>query len=229
MAGVITHSSGNHAQGVALAAQLLDVRAVVVMPEDAPANKRAATEGYGAEVIVCNAMERDEVTAKLIADHGYTLIHPFDNDHIIAGQGTAALELFDEVGQLDYLFVPVGGGGLISGSALAAQLRAPDCQIIGVEPKLGDDAGRSWREGVVIKLESVPDTVADGLRTRAIGQRNLEIMRRYVSDMISVSEADILSALEFIWERLKIVVEPSSPSLLRQSSAELIRYRLSHG
>lgn len=209
-AGVITHSSGNHAQGVALAAQLLGVRAVVVMPEDAPANKRAATEGYGAEVIVCNAMERDEVTAKLIADHGYTLIHPFDNDHIIAGQGTAALELFDEVGQLDYLFVPVGGGGLISGSALAAQLRAPDCQIIGVEPKLGDDAGRSWREGVVIKLESVPETVADGLRTRAIGQRNLEIMRRYVSDMISVSEADILNALEFIWERLKIVVEPSS-------------------
>ena len=128
-AGVITHSSGNHAQGLALAARLLGVRAVVVMPADAPPNKRAATEGYGAEVVPCDALYREEVTAQLIADHGYTLVHPFDNDNIIAGQGTAALELFDEVGPLDYLFVPVGGGGLISGSALAAQLRAPECRV----------------------------------------------------------------------------------------------------
>ncbi len=120
-AGVVTHSSGNHAQGVALAAQLLGVRAVVVMPEDSPPNKRAATEGYGAQIVSCPALIREEVTADLIAEHGYTLIHPYDNDHIIAGQGTAALELFDEVGPLDYLFVPVGGGGLISGCALAAQ------------------------------------------------------------------------------------------------------------
>lgn len=209
-AGVITHSSGNHAQGVALAAHLLGVRAIVVMPEDAPANKRVATEGYGAEVVTCDAMAREETTARLISENGYTLIHPFDNDHIIAGQGTAALELFDETGPLDYLFVPVGGGGLISGSALAAQLRAPNCRIIGVEPQLGNDAGRSWREGAIIKLDSVPDTVADGLRTRAIGRRNLDIMRHYVNDMTSVSEAEILDALEFIWERLKIVVEPSS-------------------
>lgn len=208
--GVITHSSGNHAQGLALAAQLLGVRAIVVMPEDAPANKRSATEGYGAEVITCDPMARDEVTAQLIAENGYTLIHPFDNDHIIAGQGTAALELFNEVGHLDFLFVPVGGGGLISGSALAGQLRAPNCRIVGVEPQRGDDAGHSWREGTIIKLDSVPDTVADGLRTRAIGQRNLDLMRRYVSDMTSVSETEILDALAFIWERLKIVVEPSS-------------------
>jgi len=209
-AGVITHSSGNHAQGLALAARLLGVRAAVVMPDDAPPNKRAATEGYGAEVIPCDALYREEVTAQLIADHGYTLVHPFDNDDIIAGQGTAALELFEEVGPLDYLFVPVGGGGLISGSALAAHLRSPGCRVIGVEPELGADAGRSWRDGEVFKLDAVPQTVADGLRTRAIGRRNLAIMRQYVADMTTAGESDILDALEFIWSRLKIVVEPSS-------------------
>ena len=209
-AGVVTHSSGNHAQGVALAARLLGVRAVVVMPEDSPPNKRAATEGYGAEIVTCPAMRREEVTADLIAAHGYTLIHPYDNDDIIAGQGTAALELFDEVGPLDYLFVPVGGGGLISGSALAAQVRAPGCRVVGVEPALGDDAGQSWRDGRIHKLEAVPATIADGLRTRAIGQRNLAIMGRYVSDMTTVSEAEIIDALEFIWSRLKILVEPSA-------------------
>lgn len=209
-AGVITHSSGNHAQGIALAARLLGVRAVVVMPEDAPKNKRAATLGYGAEIITCAPLHRDDVTAQLIADKGYTLIHPFDNDNIIAGQGTAALELFDEVGELDYLFVPVGGGGLISGSALAAQLRSPNCRIIGVEPQVANDAGQSWRSGEIHKLDMVPQTIADGLRTRAIGQRNLEIMRRYVSDMIVTAEKEILETLEFIWGRMKIVVEPSS-------------------
>jgi threonine dehydratase len=209
-AGVITHSSGNHAQGLALAARLLGVRAVVVMPDDAPPNKRAATEGYGAEVIPCDALYREEVTAQLIAEHGYTLVHPFDNDDIIAGQGTAALELFEEVGPLDYLFVPVGGGGLISGSALAAHLRAPGCRVVGVEPELGADAGRSWRDGAVFKLDAVPSTIADGLRTRAIGRRNLAIMRQYVADMTTAGEDDILDALEFIWSRLKIVVEPSS-------------------
>lgn len=209
-AGVITHSSGNHAQGIALAARLLGVRAVVVMPDDAPANKRSATEGYGAEVVPCEALYREEVTAELIAQHGYTLVHPFDNDDIIAGQGTAALELFDEVGPLDYLFVPVGGGGLISGSCLAAQLRSPECRVIGVEPALGADANRSWRSGSLYKLETVPPTIADGLRTRAIGERNLAIMRRYVADMTTASEDDILAALEFVWARLKIVVEPSS-------------------
>ncbi len=208
--GVITHSSGNHAQGVALAARLLGVRAVVVMPDDSPPNKRAATEAYGAQVVSCPAMVREEVTAELVAKHGYTLVHPFDNDDIIAGQGTAALELFDEVGELDYLFVPVGGGGLIGGSMLAAQLRSPDCRVVGVEPARGSDAGRSWREGQIVKLPAVPDTIADGLRTRAIGRRNLDLMQRYVHDMTSADESDILAALEFIWGRLKIVVEPSA-------------------
>lgn len=209
-AGVIAHSSGNHAQGLALAAKLLGVRAVVVMPEDAPPNKRAATEGYGAQIVPCDALYREEITTQLIEEHGYTLIHPFDNDNIIAGQGTAALELFDEVGELDYLFVPVGGGGLISGSALAAQLRSPQCRVVGVEPELGPDAGRSWREGSIVKLDAVPVTIADGLRTRAIGRRNLEIMQRYVSDMTAVSEAEILEAMSFIWTRMKIIVEPSA-------------------
>lgn len=209
-AGVITHSSGNHAQGVALAAKLLGVKATVVMPQDAPPNKRSATEGYGADIVSCDAMVREEVTAQLIAEHGYTLIHPYDNDHIIAGQGTAALEFFEDAGQLDFLFVPVGGGGLISGSALAAQLLSPRCRVVGVEPELGADAGRSWRTGEIYKLPQVPDTIADGLRTRAIGHRNIEIMQRYVSDMTSAGESEILDALEFIWGRLKIIVEPSS-------------------
>jgi threonine dehydratase len=209
-AGVITHSSGNHAQGMALAAKLLGVRAVVVMPNDAPDNKRAATAGYGAEIVPCEALYREEVTAQLMAEHGYTLIHPFDNDDIIAGQGTAALELFEEVGPLDWLFVPVGGGGLISGCALAAALRSLDCRVVGVEPELGADAGRSWREGQIYQLDAVPPTIADGLRTRAIGRRNLAIMGHYVADMTAVSEANIRDALEFIWGRLKLVAEPSA-------------------
>jgi threonine dehydratase len=209
-AGVITHSSGNHAQGLALAAQLLGVRTVVVMPEDAPENKREATAAYGAEIISCAARERETVTARLIEEYGYTLIHPYDNEDIIAGQGTAALELFQEVGPLDVLFVPVGGGGLISGSALAANLLAPDCRVVGVEPAMAADAGRSWRENKVHVLDDAPDTVADGLRTRFIGERNLAIMRRYVADMTAVDEEAILDTLSFIWSRLKIIVEPSA-------------------
>ena len=209
-AGVITHSSGNHAQGLALAAQLLGVKATIVMPEDAPAIKRAATAGYGAHIVPCAAIERENVTADLIAQHGYTLIHPYDNDQIIAGQGTAAWELFAEVGPLDTLFVPVGGGGLISGSALAAAAQSPGCQVVGVEPELGADANRSWRANEIVALDHVPDTLADGLRTRSIGRRNLEVMRRYVADMTSVSETAILETLDFLWSRLKIIVEPSA-------------------
>lgn len=209
-AGVITHSSGNHAQGVALAARLLGVKAVIVMPEDAPAVKREATAGYGAAIVPCAAAEREQVTADLIARHGYTLIHPYDNDDIIAGQGTAAWELFDEVGPLDALFVPVGGGGLISGTALAAASRATGCRVVGVEPETAADAGRSWRQGRVRVLGRVPDTIADGLRTRFVGERNLAVMRRYVADMITVSEEAIWETMTFLWTRLKIIVEPSA-------------------
>lgn len=209
-AGVITHSSGNHAQGVALAAQLLGVPAVVVMPADAPAVKRAATAGYGAQIVTCQAIEREKVTAELQARHGYTLVHPFDDDQIIAGQGTAAWELFEEVGELDWLFAPVGGGGLISGSALAAAGKSPGCRVVGVEPELAADANRSFREGRVYVLDQVPQTVADGLRPRYVGQRNLDIMRQYVADMTTVSEEAIKETLRFIWTRLKIIVEPSA-------------------
>lgn len=209
-AGVITHSSGNHAQGVALAARLLDVRATIVMPDDAPPVKRAATASYGAEIVNCPAVERENVSARLAQEHGYTLIHPYDNDDIIAGQGTAAWELFEEVPELDLLFVPVGGGGLISGTALAAAARSPGCRVVGVEPAGAADAGRSWRTGAVHELASVPDTVADGLRTRFVGGRNLTVMRRYVQDMTTVTEREIVDAMVFAWQRLKIVIEPSA-------------------
>ena len=209
-AGVITHSSGNHAQGVALAAKLLGVKATIVMPIDAPAIKRKATEGYGASIVPCQAIERANITDTLIQKHGFTLIHPYDNDNIILGQGTAAWELFDEVGPLDYLFVPVGGGGLISGSALAAAAQSPECKVVGLEPSLADDAGRSWKLGSIVELPDVPKTIADGLRTRHIGERNLRIMRQYVSDMVTVEEQDIVAALVFMWQRMKIVVEPSA-------------------
>jgi threo-3-hydroxy-L-aspartate ammonia-lyase len=209
-AGVITHSSGNHAQGVALAAQIVAVPAVIVMPENAPAIKRDATAAYGARIVPCNALDREAVTDELVKQHGYTLIHPYDNDHVIAGQGTAAYELFEETGPLDLLFVPVGGGGLISGCALAAAALAPHCRVVGVEPELAADANRSWREGKIHRLEQVPETIADGLRTRFIGERNLTIMRRYVHDMTIAGEEAILEAMRYIWLRLKIVVEPSA-------------------
>lgn len=209
-AGVITHSSGNHAQGVALASRLLGVQATIVMPENAPPTKKAATADYGAHIITCAAIERENVTAELIADHGYTLIHPYDNDNIILGQGTAAYELFEEVGSLDALFVPVGGGGLISGTALAAAAQAPNCKVIGVEPELAADANQSWRANKIVSLDAVPNTIADGLRVRFIGERNLAVMQNYVADMTTVTEDDIYATLEFLWTYLKIIVEPSS-------------------
>jgi len=210
VAGVITHSSGNHAQGVALSARLLGINAVVVMPDDSPQVKQDATRDYGAEIVLCKAADREIVASKLSNEHCYTLIHSYDNEHIIAGQGTAGWELFEEVGDLDFLFAPVGGGGLISGSALAASAKSPGCRVIGVEPAIAADANRSWREGRVVTLESVPQTIADGLRLRHIGEINLAVMRQYVSDMITVSEQEIINTLKFIWQRLKIIVEPSS-------------------
>ena len=209
-AGVITHSSGNHAQGLALAAQLHGVQATIVMYEEAPAIKRAATAAYGAAIIPCKAIERETVSAALAAEHGYTFIHPYDNDNIIAGQGTAAWELLEEVGDLDILLAPVGGGGLISGTALAAAGRSPGCHVIGVEPAMADDAGRSWRDNQIYTLDAVPHTIADGLRTRYIGQRNLAVMRQYVHDMLTADEDAIIAALKFLWQRLKLVVEPSA-------------------
>ncbi len=209
-AGIITFSSGNHAQGVALAAQLLGVQATIVMPDNSPAIKVEATAGYGANIVHCKAVDREKTAAALIAEHGYTFIHPYDNDHVIAGQGTAVYELIQEVGELDYLFAPVGGGGLISGSALAAAALSPDCQVVGVEPETGDDAGQSWRNGAICVLEEVPDSIADGLRTRYIGERNFRVIQNYVDDMLTVSDEEIMETVRFLWERLKIIVEPSA-------------------
>lgn len=208
--GVITHSSGNHAQGVALAAKLLGVQATIVMPHNAPQIKQQATAGYGAEIVFCDAVERETVCHDLIQKHGYTLIHPYDNAHIIGGQGTAAFELFQQVGDLDLLFVPVGGGGLVSGTALAAAAQCPGCRVIGLEPARADDANRSWRENRIVALAQVPDTIADGLRTRFIGERNLAVMRHYVSDMLTIDEDAIVATMTFLWLRMKLVVEPSA-------------------
>lgn len=208
--GVVTHSSGNHAQGLALAAKLLGVNATIVMPDDAPAIKKAATAGYGATIITCPAVEREAVSAQLVAEHGYTLIHPYDNPHIIAGAGTAALELLQEVGPLDLLFTPVGGAGLLSGTALAAAATQPTCRVVGVEPATANDAQRSWQSGEIVRLTAVPNTLADGLRTRFVGEHNLPIIRQYVSDMLTVTEEEIIATLKFLWTRLKLVVEPSS-------------------
>lgn len=213
-AGVVTHSSGNHAQGLALAAQLLGVQATIVMPDDSPAVKKAATAGYGAHIVTCPAIDRDRVCADLMGEYGFTLIHPFDNWQIIAGQGTAAQELLAEVGDLDLLFVPVGGGGLISGCALAAAGHNPHTCVVGVEPAAGADANQSWRDGRIVKLDSVPNTIADGLRTRAIGERNLAVMTRYVHDMTAVPDDAIMETLKFLWQRLKLVVEPSGAAAL---------------
>ncbi|MFK7805491.1 MAG: pyridoxal-phosphate dependent enzyme [Anaerolineae bacterium] len=208
--GVITHSSGNHAQGVALASAMLDVEATIVMPENSTPVKMAATAGYGATVVKSIPKDREKISGELAEKHGYTLIHPYDHEDIIFGQGTAAWELFDQVGDLDFLFVPVGGGGLISGCALATAVRSSNCKVIGVEPVSGDDAGRSWRSGNIVSLDDVPNTIADGVRTRFIGDRNHAVMQKYVHDMTTVTETQILDALQFIWSRMKIVVEPSS-------------------
>lgn len=222
--GVITHSSGNHAQGLALASKLVGVEATVVMPEDAPSIKRAATKGYGATIVPCRAIEREQVTDDIIKKTNLTLIHPYNNQHIIAGQGTAAWELFDEVGELDILLVPVGGGGLISGSALAAAFKYPNCKVIGVEPEIAPDAGKSWESGEIVTLSRVPNTIADGLRTRHVGNLNLDVMRKYVHDMVKTSEDEIINTLVFAWQRLKIIVEPSAAVALSPSFAG--RYNL---
>ncbi|MGD8506498.1 MAG: pyridoxal-phosphate dependent enzyme [Candidatus Bathyarchaeota archaeon] len=207
--GVITHSSGNHAQALALGAKLLRIKAVVVMPENASPVKIAATRGYGADIVVSGSRptDREKAVRPLIEKHGYTLIHPSNDLRIIAGAGTAACELVKEVGELDYVFSPVGGGGLLSGTAIAAKGLLPSCKVIGVEPKNADDAFRSFKEGRIIPVEN-PDTIADGLRT-SLGNNTFRIIREKVDQIITVSEEDIVDAMQLIWERMKLVVEPS--------------------
>ncbi|MFX1280377.1 MAG: pyridoxal-phosphate dependent enzyme [Promethearchaeota archaeon] len=207
--GVITHSSGNHAQAVSLAASLLGIHATIVMPKGAPKNKINATKDYGSQIIFCeNTLEsRIQTTEKLIQEHNYTLIHPYDNDDVISGQGTAALELIKEVGNLDMIIAPLGGGGLLSGTALSTKNLCPNALVIGVEPSIADDAYRSIQAGYIIP-STYPDTIADGLRT-SICERTFKIIQNLVDQVVTVSENAIIDAMKFLWERMKIIVEPS--------------------
>jgi threonine dehydratase len=208
--GIIAFSSGNHAQGIALAGKLFDVRVTVVMPRDAPAIKRAATEAYGATIIDYDASEtsREELARSLQAKHGYTLVPPFDHPDIIAGQGTAALEMLEELKTLDLLLVPCGGGGLLSGSAIAAKGVAPNCRVIGIEPELGDDATRSFSTKT-LQVIKTPATIADGTRTPSLGAHTFPLVLKYVDDMQTFSESAIIEAVQFLFYRMKLVVEPS--------------------
>jgi threonine dehydratase len=207
--GVVAFSSGNHAQAVALAGKLLGIPRVIVMPTDAPAVKLGATLGYGAEVVRYGKGEkRDEVARKISEERGLTLIPPFDHPHVIAGQGTAAKELIEDIGPLDLLLVPCGGGGLISGCALAARALSPSCKVIGVEPASGDDATRSFRTGKLVVIET-PDTIADGARTTSLGKLTFPLVLENVSEMLTVTDEELLRTMFFLWERMKILIEPT--------------------
>lgn len=208
--GVITFSSGNHAQGIALAGKLLGIPTKIVMPENAPTVKQIATRGYDAEVILYNPQKtsREELTQNLAREKDLIIIPPFDHPHIIAGQGTTALELIQEVGELDLLLVCCGGGGLISGCAIAAKSLLPNCRVIGVEPALADDATRSFHSKT-LQFVNNPDTIADGARTSSLGQITFPLVLEYVDNIVTVSEEAIIRTMFFIWERMKIVVEPT--------------------
>jgi threonine dehydratase len=207
--GVVAFSSGNHAQAVALAGNILGIKTVIVMPQDAPRVKLEATRGYGAEVVQYSKHEdRETLAVRLARERGLTLIPPFDHEHIIAGQGTAAKELLEDAGPLDALVVPCGGGGLISGCAIAAKHLAPKCRVIGVEPAAGDDATQSFSQKKLVTIP-VPDTIADGARTPSLGQLTFPIVLRYVDAMLTVTDDELKRAMFFLWERMKIIVEPT--------------------
>ncbi|HLO47375.1 MAG TPA: threo-3-hydroxy-L-aspartate ammonia-lyase [Kamptonema sp.] len=208
--GVVTFSSGNHAQAIALAGQLLGISTTIVMPSDAPAVKQEATRGYGAEIVFYERSQtsREELCQQIARDRGCTIIPPFDHPHIIAGQGTAALELIEEVGELDLLLVCCGGGGLLSGCAIAAKARSPQCRVIGVEPEQADDAARSFRTKTLQTIHN-PNTIADGARTNSLGKLTFPLVLHYVDDIVTVSEAAISRTMFFMWERMKIIVEPT--------------------
>ena len=214
-AGVVAFSSGNHAQAVALSAQLLRMPAIIIMPTDAPAAKIAATKGYGAEVVLYDRYkeDREAIGRKLAGDRGMTLIPPFDHPHVMAGQGTATRELFEQVreldgGSLDVLAVCLGGGGLLSGSATAAKAAAPNCRVYGVEPEAGNDVQQSLARGEIVKIP-VPQTLADGAQTQAPGQLTFAVIRALVAGVATVSDAQLVRTMGFFAERMKLVVEPT--------------------
>jgi len=207
--GVVAFSSGNHAQAVALSGKLLGVATTIVMPIDAPKVKFEATRAYGAEVVFYEKnQDREQVARAISSARGLTLIPPFDHPHIVAGQGTAAKELIEDTGPLDLLLVPCGGGGLLSGCAIAAKHLSPSCLVLGVEPAAGDDGLQSFRSGKLVEI-ALPDTIADGARTRSLGRITFALIRRHVDDFLTVDDATLLKWMFFLWERMKIVVEPT--------------------
>ncbi len=214
-AGVVAFSSGNHAQGVALAARLLGLHATIVMPSDAPASKLAATRGYGADVVIYDRRteDRNAIARGIAAERGATIVPPFDDPAIIAGAGTAALELIEDTGALDVLVVPLGGGGLLSGSALAATELAPGVAVYGVEPAAGDDWVRSLAAGERVTIP-VPETIADGLQTQAPGQFTFPIVRALCAGVVTVTDDELRATMRFVFERMKLVIEPSGAAAL---------------
>nr|WP_297357245.1 threo-3-hydroxy-L-aspartate ammonia-lyase [uncultured Caldimonas sp.] len=209
-AGVVTYSSGNHAQAIALAGRLLGVRAVIAMPADAPQAKQAATRGYGGEVVSYDRYAEDgqAVALRLAQEQGLTLIPPFDHLHVMAGQGTAAKELFEDVGELDVLLTPVGGGGLLSGSALAAQGLSPRCRLVGVEPEAGNDGQRSLECGDIVRIDT-PRTIADAAQSRYLGEHPFRVLKRLAERIVTVTDDELVEAMRFIAMRMKGVVEPT--------------------
>lgn len=209
-AGVIAFSSGNHAQAVALAAQMLEIPAVIVMPEDAPQIKIANTRGYGAEVVLYDryTQDRSEIGNRIANERGMTLIPPYDHPDVIAGQGTVALEMFEQAGPLDVLVTPLGGGGLLSGCAVAAKGLNPDCLLYGVEPEAGNDGQQSFRSGEIVTIDT-PRTIADGAQTLSLGDLTFPIIRRDVEDILTASDAELVETMRFFVERMKVVVEPT--------------------
>ena len=209
-AGVVAFSSGNHAQGIALAAQLLGIPATIVMPTDAPAAKVAATREYGASVVLYDRFteDREQIGRNLATEHGLTLIPPYDHPHILAGQGTAAKELLESTGPLDALFVGLGGGGMLSGTALSTRALSPDCLLYGVEPEAGNDGQRSFRSGSIVHIDT-PKTIADGAQTQHLGNYTFPIIRDNVNDILTVSDAELVRAMKFFMQRMKMVVEPT--------------------
>ncbi|MCW6035249.1 threo-3-hydroxy-L-aspartate ammonia-lyase [Spirulina subsalsa FACHB-351] len=208
--GVITYSSGNHAQAIAHAGRLLGIKTTIVMPKDAPRVKIEATQGYGAEVILYNRAEavREELAHRIAQERGMMVIPPYNYEPVIAGQGTTAQELLEEVGDLDYLLVCCGGGGLLSGCAIAAKTLSPHCRIIGVEPRAGDDATRSFYTKTLQRVEN-PDTIADGARTPCLGSLTFPLILHYVDDMVTVKDEAIVTTMFYLWERLKVIIEPT--------------------
>jgi threonine dehydratase len=224
-AGVVAFSSGNHAQAVALSASLLGIPATIVMPHDAPAVKVAATQGYGGKVVVYDRYkeDREQIGRDLAEKHGLTLIPPYDHPDVVAGQGTAAMELFEEVGSLDALFVCLGGGGLLAGSALSARALAPRCKVYGVEPEAGNDGQQSFRAGHIVHIDT-PKTIADGAQTQHLGEFTFPIIRADVEDVLTVSDPQLVDCMRFLATRMKMVVEPTGClgfAAARESKAHL--------